>query len=391
MSTRPTSGLLQRYWPLLLTLLIAALLLACFTLEKSERDAGYSQEAQLNPWLAAGHLLEKRGMRVRFSPHYNRLPAQADVIVLATPPDLLGQQEQAKLLAWVESGGHLIVEPSGVDNSDDPDEARELLRRWLEVRLQKNEGASDAGSRFLNIGQPGGSLDLRTVQMDKEGRLQAGFNPRFFLQAGRLVPAWSVSDENGTHAMRFQIGSGSITVLSDSQWIHNHMLERADHGALLWRVVNAKAQDEVWLIHGQDRPSLFAVLRENAAPLLLAVAIFVLAWLWQASRRFGPVHRLPTDNRRRLAEHLEASGRFLFRQDALDMLFNASRERLQKQIQRQHPQWRQLPLERQALHLAERSGIEKGAILRLLSEPAPTHILQFAADIRLINRLRKAP
>ncbi len=390
MSTRPASGLLQRYWPLLAALLIAALLLACFTLEKSERDAGYSQTAQLNPWLAAGQLLEKRGMRVRFSPYYNRLPAQADVIMMATPPGLLGQQEQTKLLAWVENGGHLIVEPSGVDHGDDPDEARELLRRWLDVRLQKNEDGSENVSSFLNIGQPG-ALDLRNVQMDKEGRLQAGFSPRFSLKAGRLSPAWSVSDENGAHAMRFQIGSGNITVLSDIRWIHNHMLERADHGALLWRVVNASAEDEVWLIHGQDRPSLFAVLRENAAPLLLAVGIFVLVWLWQASRRFGPVHQLPEDNRRRLSEHLEASGRFLFRQDALGMLFNASRERLQKQIQRQHPQWRQLPLERQALHLAERSGIEQGAILRLLSEPAPTHILQFAADIRLINRLRKAP
>lgn len=384
---------LQRYWPFLALLLVAGLLALCFTLETRTEDKGYGHEAQLNPWLAAGRLLERQELRVRFAPRYHRLPAQANVIVLATPPDTLGQQEQAELVDWVQEGGHLVVEPSSADSAKEaesiPEESRELLHRHLDVRLQKREAKNDADNLLRRIAGLSDAHGLRTTEIDKEGHLKAGFNPRLFLRAGQYPPAWVVTDEGGAHAMRFAYGEGFITVLSDSQWLHNRMLERGDHGALLWRIVNADKGSEVWLVHGQDRPSLFSLLWQNALPLLLAVAVFVGLWLWQASRRFGPVHALPADTRRRLSEHLEASGRFLFRQQALASLFEASRERWLAQLQRQHPQWRRLSPEKQAAHLAERSGIEAGAILRLLADPPPAHILQFAADIRLINRLRR--
>jgi catechol 2,3-dioxygenase-like lactoylglutathione lyase family enzyme len=393
----------------MLTALLLAILFACFTLEKKTQDRGFSSEAWMNPWLAAGRLLEMRGMNVRFAPEYASLPPHARVIVLATPLDILDSKEQQTLLAWVKQGGHLVTEMQSISNEDNanPDESDDLLTRVLDVRLYEHEEKKEAG-KPLQAQKPDDGL--HTVIVTDEGSLQTGFDRDYFLQAGQRPPEWKVSDEIGAHVLRFPLGKGHVTLLSDSAWMDNRQLARGDHGALLWRVVSTtgnaessrndttntaasaaqKRNNEVWLIHGQERPSLLRLMWEAGAALMIVVAVFVLAWLWQSTQRFGPPRPLPAQDRRRLSEHLEASGRYLLRQQALAGLFDASRQRLMAEVQTHYPQWRRLPPERLAQHLGERAGIESGAILRLLNTEVSDNLLQFAADIRLINRLRKA-
>lgn len=383
---------------LLLTALLLALLLACFTLEKNTQDRGFSSEAWMNPWLAAGRLLEMRGMNVRFAPQYASLPPHARIIVLATPLDILDNAEQKTLLAWVKQGGHLVTEMQSISEEGDgnPDESDDLLTRVLGVRLHEHEEKPQLGKpREHDSG-------LHTLVIEGEGSLQAGFDRDYFLQPGQRPPEWKAADESGAHALRFPLGKGHVTLLSDSAWMDNRQLGMGDHGALLWRVVSVPAgnddthaakgrqSNEVWLIHGQERPSLLRLMWASGAALMLTVAVFILAWLWQSMQRFGPSRPLPAQGRRRLSEHLEASGRYLLRHQALSGLFNASRQRLMAEVQAHYPQWRRLPPERLAQHLGERAGIESGAILRLLNTEVSDNLLQFAADIRLINRLRKA-
>lgn len=385
---------MKRWLPLIITAVLAALVLACFTLEKTSQDRGFSSEAWLNPWLASGRLLEMRGMNVRFTPEYSHLPPHARVIVLATPLELLEAQEQQKLLGWVRNGGHLVTEMQSVSAEGEAIDKDDVLQKQLDIRLLEHE--DDDATRAALAKRQG----LNTVTIAREGSLQVDFDRGYLLMPGKLAPEWRVTDDSGAHALRFKLGDGHITVLSDLAWMGNRQLARGDHGALLWRVVTAdatttasprrSANNEVWLVHGQERPSLFSLLWKSAAPLIIAVTVFVLAWLWQSVQRFGPPReRLPV-SRRRLTEHLEASGRYLLRQQAISGLFEASRQRLLAQVQRHYPQWRRLPAERLAGHLAARAGIENGAVLRLLNTPASDNLLQFAADIRLINRLRKA-
>ncbi|MDQ8036883.1 MAG: DUF4350 domain-containing protein [Pedobacter sp.] len=390
---------MKRWWPLLVLALLLAAFFACFTLEERERDTGYSSEARMNQWLAAGRLLEKQGQKIRFAPSYGRLPRQADVIVLATPVEYLDAAEQEALLAWVKKGGHLVSELQTVSEEDEEPDASDLLYKTVGVRHYdaaepetppaastsaqtpapaKYATAKEAHSRFL------------PTRIANEGDIRSTLDADYFLTYSQPKPEWTVSSGERAHALRFALERGHITVLSDLLWMHNGNLAVADNAALLWRVVNAKAGATVWLIHGEERPSLFSLLLEHASLLLKAIALFVLVWLWQASRRFGPVQPPQENNRRRLGEHLEASGRYLMQLGATDTLLNASRQRLLNQLQRQHPQWRRLPPEKLALHLGDRAQLESAAILRVLSASHPDNLLQFAADIRLLNRLRKA-
>lgn len=371
-------------WPLLLLVLVlTAVAAACLRLESVTREQGLSREANLNPWLAAGRLLEHQNLRVRMEPDYGGLPGHARVIVLATSLEYLDGSERDTLFKWVKTGGHLVSELQHVTPAGQatPEEA---LTRRLDVRLHEQDTTRDARRPRGRDSEP------RPTQLDGEGQVLARFNASHYLAPGNRKPAWVVSDAWGPHAMRFMVGAGRITVLSDLDWMHNRRLGEGDHAALLWRVVDAPARAEVWLIHGVERPSLLRLVWEKAAWFLLSLALFVLAWLWGASRRFGPLQPPAAAARRRLGEHLEASGRYLLRHGGLATLFNASRERLLGQAQRRHPQWRTLPTAALAEQLALRARVEAAPVRRLLEGDAPDQLLPFAADIRLINRLRKA-
>jgi hypothetical protein len=376
-------NLISRFRLPLLVLLLTILGALCFTVETTKHESGYSREALFNPWLAAGRVLEKNRLRVRFAPEYTQLPEHARVLVLATPLQYLDRAEQRVLLEWVKQGGHLVAELQDVGGDDD--EGSDMLVRELEVRLGEHEFDDKAIEQVRqDLKNP------RTLLLANEGTLQARFDPDYFLAPGQRQPQWVARDKYGAHAMRFQMAHGRITVTSDLAWMHNRHLGDDDHAALLWRVVDAQPGDEVWLIHGSERPSLLALIWEQASLFLLALAVGVLAWLWAASRRFGPLQTADNTRSRRLAEHLEAAGRYLLRHGGLQLLFDSSRQRLLGHVQRRHPQWRRLPTAQLAEQLAQRAQIESGAVLRLLETDEPGHILQFAADIRLINRLRKA-
>jgi hypothetical protein len=335
------------------------------------------------------------------------LPRHAQIIVLATPMEHLSTDERAELMQWVVRGGHLISNLADPDDSSDSKAPQQpgSLQRLFDVHLRESEKMDS---------------DLRSVTVSGEGSLQAHFDPSYFLQPGKIRPVWSVRDNVGLHALRFRYGEGYITLISDDEWMDNCCLDDGDHGALLWRLVDVRPlaglrsfrpdkAPEVWLIYDQDRQSLLQLLWQNASALIVATLVFVLAWVWQSMQRFGPLRSELPSQRRRLTEHLQASGRYLLRQHALDRLFDASRQRLLAQVQRRHPQWRALAPDILAQEIiqygqqyrnqntgqntgqnnGQNNDIKTADVVRLLTQAAPSQLLSFAADIRLINRLRK--
>lgn len=376
---------MMRWRSALIVLALVALVVAGFTIETNTRAAGPSREALLNPWLAAARVLERRGLQVESVPVYGGLPARAQVMVLATPLDYLAPDEQDELLEWIRGGGHLVTALRPDPDADDtPDaEAASVLGKQLDVHL-RTRTLTDAERKSL-VKQP-----LRALRLQPGGLLQARLDARYSLRSGRLTPRWQAADTFGVHAARFALGQGRVTALSDLDWLNNRQLGTGDHAGLLWAVVDAPAGTRLWLVPGVERPSLLQLLWQRAAYLLLALALFVLAWLWAVTRRFGPLQPALPPARRRLAEHLEASGRYLLRHGGLPSLYDASRQRLLAQVQRRHPQWRGLAPAQLAQQLAQRARLEGAAVERVLTAPAPDHLPQFAADIRLLNRLRKA-
>ncbi len=365
-------------WPRLRPLLVMALVLAvaaaCFTVRETTREGGISREARLNPWLAIGQLLEARGLNVAASPAYTRLPARTDTIVLASPLEQLALPEREALWDWVADGGHLVLRATG--SADE--------QKWLEDLDLRSERLAQEPVTPWNLPQTG----TQALDIPDEGRLQGRLHGPLVLESDEGA-AWGVRDARGWRVLRQGWGDGQLTLSTGFDFLHNREIGDADHAALAWRLLDAAPGQRVLLVHGEDRPALLALLLEVAAPFFAALALFIAVWLWQAGQRFGPLAPAMAAPRRRLSEHLEAAGRHLHRLGRLDLLLEASRQRLLADVQRRHPQWRRLPAPALAAELGRRAGLEPGAIVRVLTA-TPDHLPQLAADLRLIQRLRKA-
>lgn len=358
-------------------LLLLVLGLACFTVREVPRDAGMSREAQLNPWLALTRLLEGRGLTVAASPAYTRLPTRTDLIVLAPAMETLPLEARDALLRWVRAGGHLVVAASGSG-----DERQWLSALGLRVhRLDGPQAEAEAVPAFPE-------LPWHLLEIPGEGRLRGQLPAALTLHADSAVD-WAVRDRLGWRALRLRLGAGALTLTTSLQPLHNRQIGNGDHAALAWRLLDARPGLRVLLVHGEARPSLWHLLLAQAGPFFAALALSLAVWLWQSGQRLGPLAPAAPPPRRRLAEHLEASGRYLARLGRRDLLIAASRQRLLADVARRHPHWRHLPAPALAEALGRRAGLEPAAIARMLQD-TPDHLPQLAADLRLIQRLRKA-
>lgn len=378
---------MKRWLPLFYLLLAVLAGVASFTVETRRHETGQSPEALLNPWLAAERVLQRRGLAVDSEPDYGGVPARTRVLVLATPLDYLGEDEREDLLAWIRAGGHLVTAPPQ-DLPAPADQDDGVLATQFDVRLRQQDQEQETASP--KTGRRTAKPSLHQLLVEPGGRLETLLQSRHRLEAGPGRVLWQARDAHGLYGLRRPLGRGQVTVLSDLAWLQNGRLGTGDHAGLLWSALDAPPLAQVLLVPGIERPSLLNLAWERAAPFLVTLALFILAWLWQVTRRFGPLRPGLPATRRRLAEHLEATGHYLLRQGGLSRLHGASRARLLAQVQRRHPQWRGLPTALLAEQLAGRARLEPGAVERVLSAPAPDHLPQFAADIRLLNRLRKA-
>ena len=76
---------------------------------------------------------------------------------------------------------------------------------------------------------------------------------------------------------------------------------------------------------------------EFAWPVLVSMACLLVLILWVSCLRFGPIIPDPMPPRRRLLEHIEASGRFLWRYRQSKDLLHAVQASLLKNLEYRHP------------------------------------------------------
>jgi hypothetical protein len=120
-----------------------------------------------------------------------------------------------------------------------------------------------------------------------------------------------LADDHGAYVLRFDFGKGQVVVLNDLDFATNFELARNDHAEFVWRLVHLHpAPGRVWFYHA-DRQDLGAWLRKNAWAPLGALGLLVLLLLWRGMPRFGPIADDPQPVRRRLLDHLRATGSFL--------------------------------------------------------------------------------
>jgi hypothetical protein len=348
-------------------------------------EIGYQGEARTNPVLAAERFLERMGTSAESHildddlswDFFEGILNREDTLILLNKGRDLTEDQEYLLLRWVKAGGHLIMAAQQND----------ALLKQFRITLSKNDLdendiAQASPIAFYWQGYP----------------LQVAFNPNYDLQPF-YEPQTKISDESGTYALFYYFSQGNITILSDLAFIKNNKIAEYDNAQFLWHLVNIKQPvTQVFFLRNHefdgtdsktDMPSLWQLLWTNMSAVIISAMLLLLFWLWTVSRRFGFLLPEPPRARRRLLEHLEASGQFFWKQDQAVMLLNTARKALLKRLESEYPDWTQLSPKKLSQQLAQISDLSADEIKMALQETTPKTELVFTKAIQVLTKIRK--
>lgn len=333
-------------------------------------EVGYQGDARYNPLLAAERFLNQKATPVKSMASLVGLPATNGTLVMPTQRYDRGTQQSQLLLDWVRAGGHLIVIP--VETSPD-----RLLNRFGVSSIRK-------------LGTTESYMPANVDIPQASEFLLVSFKSGTTLQARGAIPEFNSMDVAEGHMLRYQVGKGYLTVLSDAGFMQNSLIGHYDNAAFLWYLTHFQRQGEIWLIYSGDMPPLWKWLGNNAWTVLISAAVLLLSWLWSASHRTGPIFATPSLARRRLIDHIEASGGFLWQQGQRLKLLQGSRAALLRQLESRHPALATLPAGEIASQLAALSQSTPAAIHKALFDQYALNEHEFTAAISLLETIRKS-
>lgn len=338
---------------------------------------GYRGEARRNPWLAAERLLLRMGAEasaMRSLPELRTLPAAA-TLVLPARRHTLTQDLRQSVLAWVEDGGRLIVEAEPAGQPDPLLDALGVTRNAVK-RPAGTADRCEADGPFEVVlpGRENGSL----VRLSRRLRLDSP-NADFAFDGG-----W------GNALLLFQYGKGQVTVLNELDFASNPRIGMEEHARFLWELVSlAPGKIAVYFFNRPGKLSLGDWLRENAWAPLAGGAALLLLWLWYVAPRLGPIAPDPARSRRRLLDHLRASGRFLWSGGGAQRLLDAARDSCLRRITRVHPDFLGIPEADRPRRLAEILGWPEPRARQLLAPANAAKMMDFLQTIGLYQAVHE--
>lgn len=398
------------------------------------RGQHHVSEAQAkNPMLAATRLLEARGHKVRIEPvlSYQLLNQLPDGVMLlsryARPPD----ERQAKLLLdWVRRGNTLIMTPDWVDDADDEEAGKEAIYDQSTDPLGKHFGVAMSGRTRIDDTCRIDPLETRRrekraadkarqadqEQQDEEDE-EAGKEPEgpphlVCLNAPGAAntielarpsdtlqriegkgpqPLWG--DTYELAVLVYGEGRGKVAMVAvdaGDSYFDNDALRQFDHGELLLLLAGQSGpHSQVMLVQHNQPVGWAAWLWQHGRLVLLGLAALLLLWTWSVSRRFGPMLPEAATARRALIEHIEASGRWLWRlPQGRTLLLDAVRKSTEKQLLRRLPELHPLGAAERARRLARLTGLPEAQVSDALLGAPAARAADFTRQISILQQLR---
>jgi hypothetical protein len=308
---------------------------ATFERVPSEEWVGPSGEARLRQFLAAERFAERMGWsatELRSLPELAALPA-GGVLLLPNRRQALTAERMAELVRWTERGGHLIAEAEFLGVPDP-------LLDSLDV--QRTEGPPAMKPLRVELPHTGQRLSVAMPGMMKLVSAEGDIRLRI-----------------GEQLISFGRGRGIVTVASNLNFARNRAIGANDHAELLWHLLALTPGRELVVYFRPERLSLWGFLTEHAAPVLAAGALLLALWLWSIVPRFGPVAPDAPPGRRRLLDHLRASGRYYWTKGLRARLVLAARDAALRRIARAQPDFASAPQAERATRLALLIGTSK--------------------------------
>lgn len=360
-------------------------------MEKVTKDIyiGFSGEARSNSLFAARLFLKRMGIPAEKVDVYEleNLPSIDTVIIINTYRSSLTEERIKKILAWVERGGHLVTVIGDVYDEDDPDILQSILDvRSEDTRYLKNEFFNQKDDKDDSEFDPRAEITLK------------GLDKKYILNVKYIDPIKTNNEADEKVLVKGVVylinrvyGEGLITISSDLNFAENRNIEDEDHAELFWQIVHFKHKHigNVWLLNSDDVPALSSWLWNYAWQLILTLIVFLGLWLYSLSPRLGPIIPNKELNRRRLLEHIQASGHFFWNKDQQDKLIESSQQSVLQKMSTLFPAWHQLGVDEQIKLVSEYSGLPAEELGPLLYSSKQRSMDEFIHLVQQLEMIRK--
>ncbi|MGD8571631.1 MAG: DUF4350 domain-containing protein [Gammaproteobacteria bacterium] len=346
---------------------------------EEEINTGYSAEARRDQFLAAQRFmaqLDIKSENIKGFDELYSLPAGNDVLLTHYSHRFEQAKTRGKLLAWVEQGGHLLLELNPFSRNSDLDVETPFLDQLQVWPRRSNVLFDNVAGETITV----------TVYQNSEP-LTVAFHPYYTLDVNRKEPILLFNDRNGIHLVEFKHGDGTVTILSDMDMWRNRSIGDNDHATMLAHILGVNP-GKVWILRNTAMPSLIELMWQYGREAVLAAGLLLLLWLWSLYNRFGPMVIINRQQRRSLLEHLDAVGEFEWRYQRANHILTTVRQELHQIIETYYPQWQKKSSDEQIAWLSKRARIPEQDISQALTAN-PEHQTSFTRYIKILQTIRK--
>jgi hypothetical protein len=291
----------------------------------------------------------------------------------------LTPQLRGAILEWVQQGGRLMIEPEPVHQPDPL--LDELGVRRTAIDVEESEPAEDEDGP-----SPRDTIDVAFP--DDLPVLKLRMYEHLSVDTEHAVR--SFGGQYATTLLLLERGSGEVIVVNDFGVFDNYRIGEHDHAEFLWRITQLPpGVREAAFFSNPQQLSLLDWLMLHAWPVLAAGAALLLMWLWRVAPRFGPLLPDPERQRRRLLDHLRASGRFLWSNGGRARLLESAREACLRHVIRAHPDLLAAPEAERAERIAQLLGMPVDVARKVVSTPAHARSVDFIQTITLYQQIHE--
>lgn len=276
-----------------------------FELKETEEYVGFRGEAKTNSLFAAHLFLKRMGIPAERKNTLATLPDTDTVLLVDTQRYTLSRQKIDEILSWVEQGGHLITR------------ARVPAERSIEETLPPKDDPLQTllgVTTGKHIIPEEDDLPLKAELSGMPHALEV--DPEFFyaLETSTEGQAYPQKYTDAAWLLEKNWGEGRVTLVANLDFIENPALNSYDHAEFLWHMVHSlhDTPKAIWMIHQDDMPPLWMLIWEHAWALILTLTCLIPLTILALSPRFGPRIPTPQPERRRILEHIHASGLFMW-------------------------------------------------------------------------------
>ncbi|WP_372625408.1 hypothetical protein [Arsukibacterium sp.] len=353
-------------------------------------ENGLSSQAVSQPWFATAQLLQQHDgslTEISDSTELQNLLnlAQASERIIVINENLLRfQPELAQpLLEWTRSGGHLVYQLSAenrhqlannrlvaafaINISAAESQVQQYWHRF--VRSTFVEATAEFGQGVLNVAM---MPDYRIEQCD---------NPLVTI-VGKQRP------QEGYIACQFASDSGKVTFTSQTVFMHNSLLDKADNALLTLSLVGNANQ----MVVTRDPGTLLWFQRLwfwNWPGWLLLLLTFSLL-IWRVVQRLSPPEQLLTTRDNVFEHHLYACGNFLDKRMPNEWLKQLLMQDILTICERRYPGFSRLAQHDQQQLIANWCGLSLAQLNHFLTQPWPARAFDLAEYIGFWQKIRKA-